>query len=181
MEPAAHAKRFVHWAAYALVGACAAFYFFQFSTLSPNHTDEGLILQYIDDIAHGEWPFYDFIDAYGLLNWIFPVAFYEAFGETVWGVRMWMIVLKLVTLFSAYFLVRRLTPVRARRGANAPEGTWVGGRFYAAWAARWFAVLLGFPWQSRKTAYAFNNVLPLVIGAWYFVLCKPAASPRKNV
>src|ERR1041385_2966494 len=135
MEPAAHAKRFVHWAAYALVGACAAFYFFQFSTLSPNHTDEGLILQYIDDIAHGEWPFYDFIDAYGLLNWIFPVTFYEAFGETVWGVRMWMIVLKLVTLLSAYVLVSRLTLVRS---TSAPEGapaSWVPGRFYAAMAA----------------------------------------------
>ena len=181
MEPAAHAKRFVHWAAYALVGACAAFYFFQFSTLSPNHTDEGLILQYIDDIAHGEWPFYDFIDAYGLLNWIFPVTFYEAFGETVWGVRMWMIVLKLVTLLSAYVLVSRLTLVRS---TSAPEGapaSWVPGRFYAAMAALFTTVLLGAPWQSLQTAYAFNNVVPLVIGAWYFMLCAPLESARKNV
>src|SRR5262245_17225035 len=100
MLPAERVRPLLHRAASAAAARFAAFYFFQFSTLSPNHTDEGLILQYIDDIAHGEWPFYDFIDAYGLLNWIFPVAFYEAFGETVWGVRMWMIALKLITLFG---------------------------------------------------------------------------------
>jgi hypothetical protein len=181
MPAAERVKRLMPRAAYAAAALVAAFYFFQYSTLSPNHTDEGLILQYIDDIAHGEWPFYDFIDAYGLLNWIFPVAFYESFGETVWGVRMWMIVLKLVTLFSAYFLVRRLTPVRALAAANESEVKWVGGRFYAAVAALWITVLLGVPWQSLQTAYAFNNVLPLVIGTWYFVLCRPAANPKKNV
>lgn len=181
MPPEERVRRLVHGAAYAAVGLFAAFYFFQFSTLSPNHTDEGLILQYIDDIAHGEWPFYDFIDAYGLLNWIFPVAFYEAFGETVWGVRMWMIVLKLVTLFGAYFLVSRLTLVRSTTdGADSPA-KWVGGRFYAALATLWVGILLGVPWQSLQTAYAFNNVLPLVIGAWFFVLCAPAANPKKNV
>jgi hypothetical protein len=179
MLPAERVRRLLHGAAYAVAALFAAFYFFQFSTLSPNHTDEGLILQYIDDIAHGEWPFYDFIDAYGLLNWIFPVAFYEAFGETVWGVRMWMIVLKLITLFGAYFFVSRLTLVRTT-GADG-QATWVGGRFYAALAALWTLILLGVPWQSLQTAYAFNNVLPLVIGTWYFVLCAPAASAKKNV
>lgn len=173
-------RSLAYGAAYAAVALFAAFYFFQYSTLSPNHTDEGLILQYIDDIVHGEWPFYDFIDAYGLLNWIFPVAFYEAFGETVWGVRMWMIVLKLVTLFSAYFLVSRLTMVRGK-GESDDRDRWVGGRFYAAIAALWTAILLGVPWQSLQTAYAFNNVLPLVIGTWYFVLCAPSTNARKNV
>lgn len=180
MERTARTKRIIRWAAYVAAGIFAAFYFFQYSTLSPNHTDEGLILQYIDDIAHGEWPFYDFIDAYGLLNWIFPVTFYELFGETVWGVRMWMIVLKLVTLFAAYVLVSRLTAVRARTGADASE-TWVPGRFYAAMTALFTTVLLGVPWQSLQTAYAFNNVVPLVIGAWYFILCAPLANAKRNV
>jgi hypothetical protein len=181
MLPADRTKRLLHGAAYVAAGLVAAFYFFQYSTLSPNHTDEGLILQYIDDIAHGEWPFYDFIDAYGLLNWIFPVAFYEAFGETVWGIRMWMIVLKLITLFAAYGLLSRLTLVRAPGKSVDEPATWVGGRFYAAVASLWIMILLGAPWQSLQTAYAFNNVLPLVIGTWYFVLCAPSPNPKKNV
>lgn len=182
MQLTERTKRFLYWAAYVAAGLCATFYFFQSSTLSPNHTDEGLILQYIDDIAHGEWPFYDFIDAYGLLNWIFPVAFYEAFGETVWGVRMWMIVLKLITLFVAYFFVRRLTLVPRREGeGEAQQITWGGGRFYAGMTAVWAMILLGVPWQSLQTAYAFNNVLPLVIGTWYFILCAPSANAKKNV
>src|SRR5262249_39130307 len=116
-----------------------------------------------------------------LLNWIFPVAFYEAFGEKVWGVRMWMIVLKLITLFAAYVLVSRLTLVRAKNDQPGDSATWVPGRFYAAMAAIFTTVLIGAPWQSLQTAYAFNNVMPLVIGAWYFILCAPLESPRKNV
>jgi hypothetical protein len=63
-------------AAGVVVGTLAvALYFFQTATLGPNHTDDGLILQYIDDMARGRLPFYDFVDAYGLMNWVFPVTF----------------------------------------------------------------------------------------------------------
>src|SRR6201999_3577761 len=100
----------------------AGLYFFQSSELGPNHTDEGLILQCIEYMAHGKRPFFDFADAYGLLNWYFPVLFYKAFGYRVWGVRMWMILLKVITVAAAYVFVRGMldepasvTEPRARR------------------------------------------------------------------
>src|SRR5258708_38511899 len=96
-------------AAYAAAAVFAGLYFFQSSTVSPNQTDEGLILQCIEKMAHGKRPFFDFADAYGLLNWVFPVTFYKLFGYRVWGVRMWMVLLKLITVGVAYFLVRALT------------------------------------------------------------------------
>jgi hypothetical protein len=164
-----------------VVGVVAALYFFQSSTLAPNQTDEGLILQYIESMANGELPFYDFVDAYGLFNWVGPVAFFKAFGHRVWGVRMWMIVLKLATLLGAVMLVRGITRLpESPAGAGAPEQA-RGGRFYAALAGLWTAVLLGAQWQSLQTAYAFITVMPLALFTWYVVLCAPFLRSRTNV
>jgi hypothetical protein len=156
-----------------------ALYFFQSSTLAPNHTDEGLILQYIDAMAHGERPYRDFVDAYGILNWVFPVAFYRAFGDRVWGVRMWLVVLKVVTVVIAYLLVRNLA-TGPSTGEQA-EGASGRGRFYAALAGLWTTVLIGAQWQSLQTPYAFLTVMPLTMGAWYFLLCTPLRKPQWNV
>jgi hypothetical protein len=165
------------------VAVLAALYFFQSSTLAPNHTDEGLIIQYIDSMAHGDKPFFDFVDAYGLLNWIFPVAFYEAFGNRVWGVRMWMIVLKLLTLGAAYVLTRALASGRENttNGSAASSGGFISGRFYAAFAVLWTAILLGAQWQSLQTAYAFVTVMPMTLAAWYFLVEVPPGKERRNV
>jgi hypothetical protein len=165
-------------AAYAFAAVLAGLYFFQSSTLAPNHTDEGLILECIDAMAHGKRPFFDFADAYGLLNWVFPVAFYKAFGNRVWGVRIWMLLLKLITVAVAYLLVRALTdepetaphPVARRRG-----------KLYAAFAYVGVAVLLGAQWQSLQTAYAFITVMPITMGAWYLLLAPPFRKPEYNV
>jgi len=54
--------------------AAGALYFFQSATLAPDHTDEGLTLQYIDAMTHGQRPYYDFVDAYGIVNWVMPVV-----------------------------------------------------------------------------------------------------------
>ena len=165
-------------AAYAAATLFAAFYFFQSSTVGPNQTDEGLILQCIQNMAHGQRPFFDFADAYGLLNWVFPVTFYKLFGYRVWGVRMWMILLKVITVGVAYFLVRSLTdeqdtvtlPSSRRRG-----------KLYAGFAFVGTMVLLGAQWQSLQTAYAFITVMPLTLGAWYFILGSPMKRPQDNV
>jgi hypothetical protein len=175
-------------AAYGAAAALVALYFFQSSTLAPNQTDEGLILQYIDAMAHGERPFFDFVDGYGLLNWVFPVTFYKAFGNRVWGVRMWMVLLKVITVGTAYLLTHGLTkePIAAPSPASAhgPDGNTnpLGrGRFYAGFAAFYTTILLGAQWQSLQTAYAFLTVMPLVLLGWYFLLCAPLKDPRRNV
>ncbi len=173
------ARRTLELAAYAAALVLVTLYFFQSATLAPNHADGGLLLQYIDGMAHGQRPFYDFADAYGPLNWVFPVAFYRAFGDRVWGVRMWLVLMKVVTVVATFVLVRRLsqTPHAAKEeGPPFPEGT-----FYGAVGGFFTAILLGARWQSLETAYAFLTVMPLVLSTWYLVLCAPLSTPRKNV
>ncbi|HEX3597570.1 MAG TPA: hypothetical protein VHU80_20820 [Polyangiaceae bacterium] len=171
-------RRLVSLAARAAATVFAGLYFFQSSTLAPNHTDEGLILQCIELMAYGRKPYFDFADAYGLLNWVFPVAFYKLFGYHVWGVRMWMLLLKVITVWTGYALVRGLT--------EEPEATTLPsarrrGRVYGAFAFVGMMVLLGAQWQSLETAYAFITVMPLTLAAWYYMLVAPAKKPHVNV
>jgi hypothetical protein len=177
---AARRSRLLGYAGLTAVAVVTALYFFQSSTLAPNQTDEGLILQYIEAMAHGELPFYDFVDAYGLLNWVFPVAFFKAFGDRVWGVRMWMIVVKVITVLACVLLVGGLTGA-ASKDAPADTPRPPRGRFYTTLAALFTTILLGAQWQSLQTAYAFITVMPLVLFTWYFVLCAPLENPRANV
>lgn len=172
------ARKLASIAAHVAAAVFAGLYFFQSSQLGPNHTDEGLILQCIEYMAHGKRPFFDFADAYGLLNWVFPVLFYKAFGYRVWGVRMWMILLKVITVATAYVFVRGMLDepgvvddARARRR----------GKVYGALTYVGTLVLLGEQWQSLQTAYAFITVMPLTIGAWYLLLCRPFEKPEYNV
>jgi len=110
-----------------------------------------------DAMAHGERPFFDFVDAYGLFNWVFPVAFYKAFGNRVWGVRVWMIVLKIVTVALAYLLVHGLTLEPIGGAEDIGERPLGRGRFYAAFAALFMTILLGAQWQTLQTAYAMTE------------------------
>jgi len=163
-------------AAYAAAAVFAGLYFFQSSTLGPNHTDEGFLLQCVEDMAHGRRPYFDFADAYGLLNWVFPVAFYKWFGYRVWGIRIWMLLLKVFTVFTAYVLVRKLTD---DPGGDRTART--RGPLYAAFAFIGTTVLLGAQWQSLETPYAFITVMPLTLGAWYFLLAPPGRKPHMTV
>lgn len=157
-------RRAVSYVTRTLVALFIAFYLAQYWWLAPNHTDDGLILTYIDDMAHGLAPHWDFIDAYGILNWVFPVLFYSAVGQKVWGIRLWLWIMKLGCVALTWAFVRRLT-----------------NRLYAALAVVWFTVFIGQPWQSMQTAYAFVNVVPMVLGAWYFILLAPIRDYQKNV
>jgi hypothetical protein len=140
-----------------------AFYFAQHSRMAENHTDGGLMLTYVEDMANGLMPHHDFIDAYGVLNWPPVVLFYKLAGHKVWGIRVWMVLLKVIIVVVAFKLTRRLA-----------------GPFYATLAALWMTLLYGVGWQSVQTAYGFNNVIPYVFGSWYFLLCGPF-SQRANL
>ena len=163
-----------------LVGAL---YFFQSATLAPDHTDEGLTLQYIDAIARGQWPYYDFVDAYGIVNWVMPVLFYEAFGHRVWGIRMWLVLVKVLSLVMTFVLVKRqaagspgITETPESHGVRSNRAD-----LHGALAAVWVAILLGARWPSLQTAYAFITVIPLTLGAWYVVLHAPFRNRLVNV
>jgi hypothetical protein len=140
-----------------------AFYFAQHSRTGTNHTDGGLILTYIDDIASGLRPHFDFIDAYGPLNWPFPVLAYKLAGNAEWGVRVWMLILKLFIVAFSYVFVRALA-----------------GTLYGVFAGLWMALLFGQAWQSLQTAYAFNNVVPVVIAIWFLLLKRPLRRLASN-
>jgi hypothetical protein len=160
-----------------------ALYFFQSATLAPDHTDEGLILQYIDAMARGQRSYYDFVDTYGIANWVMPVLFYDAFDHRVWGIRMWLVLVKMLSLVIAFVLVRRL----ATGSPGTPEipesaaGSTIRGDLYGALAVLWMAILLGARWPSLQTAYASINVIPLMLSAWYFILCAPFANRFANI
>lgn len=145
------------------VTALVAFYLGQNWKLAPNNTDDGLILDYIHQMSLGALPHWDMIDAYGLFNWVFPVMFYKLAGQQVWGVRLWLVVLKLVSVALAYRTV-----------------TSVSSRFYGILAGLGLMVLLGQAWQSLQTAYAFLTVVPLVLGAWHVLLSQPFRTPWLN-
>ncbi len=146
-----------------LVTVLVAFYLGQNWRLAPNNTDDGLILDYIHQMSQGALPHYDMIDAYGLFNWVFPVSFYKLAGETVWGVRLWIVILKLISVALAYRTVTSLT-----------------NRFYGILGALGLMVLLGQAWQSLQTAYAFLTVVPLVLAAWHVLLSQPFRRPWAN-
>jgi len=140
------------------------FYLVQHMTISPNASDGGLILGYIHQISRGKLPGWDFIDVYGPVNWICPVLFYSITGNEVWGIRIWLVTLKLFSVGMTYILVYRL-----------------GNFFYAVLAACWSTVLLGLPWQYLQTNYAFHTTFPLMLLAWYLLVCSPFKAKSFNV
>ncbi len=152
-------RRVVGIAAHVGAALVLTFYFAQHATLAPNQSDGSLLMTYIEDFAGGKVPFRDVFDAYGLLNWPVPIVFYQLAGGAEWGIRVWMIVLKLGMVWLAFLVARRF-----------------GGVFYGALAAALLSVLVGQAWQSLQTPYAFLQVVPWVFGAWYLLLFRPLRS-----
>jgi hypothetical protein len=143
----------------------------QNSTLSPNHTDEAHP-QYIDDTptANGPLRLHDgTASSTGSSR-----RFLRSLRRNGVGVRMWMIVLKLITLFGMYFGA----PPHDGAGQGEEE-QWVGGR-YAAVATLWTAFSsvcpgsLSRPRRIQQRAAAGDRTR-------YFALCAPSENPKKNV
>ncbi len=142
------------------------FYLIQFITLPPNHADGGLLLDYIHLMSEGKLPFWDFIDLYGPIHWLFPVLFYQLADQQVWGIRVWLLILKLISIVLAFRLVERLA-----------------GRLLAWLCGLWMTVLLGAPWQLLQTPYAMHTCLALLLGVWYLLLTAflPRNEPRTTL
>ncbi len=150
--------------AYLAGAAILVFYFAQHARLPPNTVDGALILGYLEEISQGSLPFWGFIDVYGPLNWIFPYLFYWMADQQAWGVNIWMIVLKVITIAVTIKLMHKL--------ANG---------FYALLAACVTVILLSQSWQLLHTPYASHTSYPLVLVVWYVVLYAPFKRWRINV
>ena len=136
-------------------------YLARFVTMPPNHSDGGLLLDYIRLMGEGQWPYWDFIDAYGPLNWALPVLAYRASGGQVWAIASVVALHKLVSVVLCFELVRRLA-------GTLPA--WIAGF--------WMTVLLGAPWQMLQTPYAMHPVLALELAVWLLLLAPPRVSGR---
>jgi hypothetical protein len=147
----------------ALGALAVAFYLLQGSWLAPNHVDEGLLLGYLQLLADGGRPYRDFIDVYGLLSWPPPQLAFELAHQQVWGVRVYVWLIKLAAVAACFGLVRRLS-----------------GPAYAALAALWLTLWLGLRWQLLQAPYAFLPALLLSLGAWLCLLRGPLGSERLN-
>ena len=159
----AAAARIGRGAAVLLAAAALFFYFAQTARLPPNTVDGALILDYLEMICDGQLPYWDFVDVYGPLNWVFPALFYALAGREVWGVRVWMILLKIISVGATYLLVRRLAD-----------------RFYALLVACCATFLLGQPFQFLQTPYAFHTAYPIIVLSWYLALFEPLRRPGLN-
>lgn len=148
----------------ALGVALAALYLSQHLRVSPHPTDEGVLLTFIDQVAHGELPHRDFIDAYGPLNAMLPAPAYLLSGNRILGVRIWMVLVKLLSVVLTFMLVRRL--------ADA---------FHGFWAALLTTGFLGLPWPYMVAPYAFHHAYPLTLLTCFLLFCRPFSKPVRNL
>ncbi|MBN1656534.1 MAG: hypothetical protein JXA30_22375 [Deltaproteobacteria bacterium] len=144
--------------------ALVLFYFAQSFRLPPNTVDGALILGYLEEMCQGGLPYWNFIDLYGPLNWLFPYLFYRLADQQAWGVNLWMIVLKVITIGITLKLVAKL-----------------GNIFFALLSAMVSVLLLGQHWQLLNTPYASHTSYPLVLVVWYLLLYAPYARWRINL
>jgi hypothetical protein len=130
-------------------------------TAAPNHVDEGYLLESVRLVAAGERVFWDFIDIYGPLNYTGPALFYELFGRAAVGVRVWVLIVKLLCVV--------LTFLATRRFADA----------LSAWlAVAWTTVLVGLPWQAMQMPFAYLHSVPLLLAVYALLLAPPARHER---
>jgi hypothetical protein len=130
-------------------------------TQAPNHVDEGYLLESVRLVAAGQRVFWDFIDIYGPLNYTGPALFYDLFGGEAVGVRVWVLIVKVVCVALAFFATRRF--------ADA----------LSAWLAlAWTTVLLGLPWQAMQMPFAYLHAVPFLLAAYALLLAPPLGHER---
>src|SRR5688572_27828309 len=94
----------------ALVGCLAILlYLSPHLTIGPNHVDEALNLELIHLTARGRRLHFDFIDAYGPLHHLGPALAWHLAGETTWGVRIWILLVKVVSIGLTFGFVARMS------------------------------------------------------------------------
>lgn len=137
----------------AAAAAAAALYLVQPLRNGPNPVDEALLLGHVDALARGQLLHRDFIDLYGPVHWWTQALAYQAAGERVIGIRLWLLMLKAAGLLLAWTLVAR-----------------VSGRFHAALCTVWLVLLLGVRWQLLQSPYPFLQASCLSLSVLHLLL-----------
>ena len=118
--------------------------------------DEAQQADYVNRVAQGIFPYRDFLDIYGPLNWFPPAFFYQMFGQQWFGVRVYMLLLHLVILILVFRIVRR-----------------IGDTFWAVTAYLTCLAFLAAPLDKSFTPYAFMQIYPLCLGMiWYLAVVR---------
>jgi hypothetical protein len=149
-------KPFFFCAASVAAAILVPFYLVQQLTMAPNHVDEGYLLESVRLAAQGQRVFWDFIDIYGPLNYGPPALFYDLSGGHAWGVRVWVLLVKLSAVAVTYPTLARLAD-----------------RFSAWLCVAWLTVLLGLPWQALQMPFAFMHCVPLLLGTCALLIVRP--------
>lgn len=111
------------------------------------------MMDYVHRVSQGQRLYFDFFDYYGPFTWL-PYAFvYRLAGETVIGVRAFLVALKLISVLLAYGLIRRL-----------------GRPLFAALGALVLTALLGQPWSYLQVPYASHLTFPLLLALLWLLL-----------
>lgn len=134
-------------------------YLAQYVKAPPNSTEGGVVFNYVDRIASGQRVYVDLFDYYGPVTWYLPSLFYLLGKKTVIGIRIYLLLVKLVTVWIGHGLVRRFA-----------------GTYWAVLAAATLTALVGLPWASAQVPYAAHLAIPLAMGTWWLVLSPERSS-----
>ncbi|HEY6557686.1 MAG TPA: hypothetical protein VI072_10450 [Polyangiaceae bacterium] len=132
--------------------ACLFVYFAQYLTVPPNSSEGAVMMDYVHRLSEGQRLHFDVFDYYGPVAWLPYSFFYSAFGQQMIGVRVALLLLKLVSVILTYVLIRSL-----------------GRRFYAVFGALTVAVLVGQPWPFFQIPYAPHLTFPMMLCVWLLV------------
>ncbi|HMJ10337.1 MAG TPA: hypothetical protein VK524_02970, partial [Polyangiaceae bacterium] len=124
----------------------ACVYMAQHVTCPPNSSEGAVMMDYVHRLSEGQRLHFDFFDYYGPLAWYPYVVAYWLAGQKMIGVRVMLLLLKLVAVVLTYRLIIRL-----------------GRSFYAFLGAAVVAALLGQPWSYFQIPYASHLTFPLLL------------------
>lgn len=139
----------------------ATCYLAQYLTFPPNSSEGAVMMQYVQRIADGQRLHFDFIDYYGPFAWLPYGVVYALTGQTMFGVRVFLLALKVVSIALSFAIIRR---------AGHVVYAWLGAGAVTA--------LLGQPWPFFGIAYAPHLTFPLLLGVCSLLLPYREATRR---
>lgn len=154
------------WAKWALIGSCIITAIYALTSVAqPFGWDHGIMASVGSSFVHGGLPYVDSWDMKGPLSYL-PYAMTEfLFGPTMWGVRIFDVIVSAIASFTFYKGVRILTTWRV--------GAWTAfALYYWTAASGWFFTAAPEPWTGLLCIMAIVPLLASdkVLGNWQFAL-----------
>lgn len=145
-------RRLLRGALQALAMCGLLVYFAQYLTVPPNSSEGAVMMDYVHRLSEGQRLHFDVFDYYGPAAWLPYSFFYRAFGQQMIGVRVLLLLLKLVSVLLTYAVIRSL-----------------GRRYYAVLGALTVTALVGQPWPFFQIPYAPHLTFPMMLSVWWLV------------